>query len=91
MMVAVPFNLLLLRSPPDSGGKSPIQRLDRMTRRPGWRNEAAIADIAGRSWDRDREQDPLAMLRQSVAALAFDDRTSALRDVGVPTLVLHGR
>ena len=51
-------------------------------------DEAAVADRAGRSWDRGH--DPLGMLRQSVAVLASGDRTAELRSLRVPTLVLHG-
>ena len=48
----------------------------------------AVAEIAGRSYD--RVHDPQGMLRQSVAVLASGDRTERLRDVRVPTLVIHG-
>jgi pimeloyl-ACP methyl ester carboxylesterase len=49
---------------------------------------AAIADRAGRAYDRDF--DPGAILRQAVAELATGDRTAALRGIAVPTLVVHG-
>lgn len=51
-------------------------------------DQAAVADRAGRSYDRGH--DPLGMLRQSVAVLASADRTHRLRELRVPTLVLHG-
>ena len=51
-------------------------------------DEVAVADRAGRCYDRDR--DPLGMARQAVAALASGDRTARLRSLRVPTLVIHG-
>jgi pimeloyl-ACP methyl ester carboxylesterase len=51
-------------------------------------DEAAVADRAGRSYDRGH--DPSGMLRQSVASLASGARTERLRSLRVPTLVLHG-
>ena len=50
--------------------------------------KATIANI-GLSWDRDH--DPLAMMRQLVAVLRSGDRTSLLKQLHIPTLVLHGR
>ncbi|MEU1626142.1 alpha/beta hydrolase [Streptomyces sp. NPDC020096] len=51
-------------------------------------DEAAVADRAGRAYDRG--YDPLGMARQGVAALASGDRTARLRAVRIPTLVIHG-
>jgi pimeloyl-ACP methyl ester carboxylesterase len=51
-------------------------------------DEVAVADRAGRAWDRDH--DSSGMLRQSVAVLKSGDRTEKLRMVNVPTLVIHG-
>jgi len=51
-------------------------------------DEAAAADRAGRSWDRDH--DPLGMVRQAVAVLASGDRTARLGSLRLPALVLHG-
>ncbi|WP_203887191.1 alpha/beta fold hydrolase [Planotetraspora kaengkrachanensis] len=51
-------------------------------------DEAAVADRAGRSYDRGH--DPGGMLRQSLAVLASGDRTARLRSSRVPTLVIHG-
>jgi pimeloyl-ACP methyl ester carboxylesterase len=51
-------------------------------------DEAAVADRAGRSWDRDH--DPHGMLRQAVAVVASGDRTARLRELSLPALVLHG-
>jgi pimeloyl-ACP methyl ester carboxylesterase len=51
-------------------------------------DEEAVADRAGRAYDRGH--DPLGMLRQAVAVVASGDRTDHLRALQVPTLVLHG-
>jgi pimeloyl-ACP methyl ester carboxylesterase len=51
-------------------------------------DEATIADVAGRSYD--RAYDPLGAVRQLLAVHASGDRTPALRGVRVPTLVVHG-
>ncbi|MFF0550178.1 alpha/beta fold hydrolase [Streptomyces sp. NPDC004311] len=51
-------------------------------------DEAAAADRAGRSYDRDH--DPVGVTRQAVASLASGDRTARLRELAVPTLVIHG-
>jgi pimeloyl-ACP methyl ester carboxylesterase len=51
-------------------------------------DEAAVADRAARSYDRDHDR--LGMARQAVAVLASGDRTERLRLLRVPTLVLHG-
>jgi pimeloyl-ACP methyl ester carboxylesterase len=48
----------------------------------------AIADRAGRAFD--RAFDPLGMARQGIAVLASGDRTSRLRALDVPALVVHG-
>jgi pimeloyl-ACP methyl ester carboxylesterase len=52
-------------------------------------DEAAVADRAGRSWDRDRDR-AAGMLRQAVAVLASGDRTGPLAGLEVQTLVIHG-
>jgi pimeloyl-ACP methyl ester carboxylesterase len=52
-------------------------------------DEAAVADRAGRSWDRDRDR-AAGMLRQAIAVLASGDRTAQLAGLKVPTLVIHG-
>lgn len=51
-------------------------------------DEAAVADRAGRSWDRDH--DPQVMVRQAVAVLKSGDRTERLHDLRIPALVIHG-
>jgi len=52
------------------------------------RDEAAIAERAGRAFD--RAFDPQGLARQAVAVLASGDRTPRLGAVTVPTLVIHG-
>jgi pimeloyl-ACP methyl ester carboxylesterase len=52
-------------------------------------DEARIRDVAIRSFDRGH--DPGGYLRQLTAVLGQPDRTSKLRRLGVPTLVIHGR
>jgi len=51
-------------------------------------DEEYLPDVAGRSWDRGH--DPEGYLRQLAAAVAQPNRTTALRRVAVPTLVIHG-
>jgi pimeloyl-ACP methyl ester carboxylesterase len=51
-------------------------------------DEEWIRERAARSYD--RAYDPLATGRQLVAILASGDRTAALGDVSVPTVVVHG-
>lgn len=50
--------------------------------------EARIAGVAARSWDRGH--DPLGLARHAVASLASGDRTERLRALTLPTLVIHG-
>lgn len=47
-----------------------------------------IATTAGIAWDRDH--DPMAPARQGIASIASGDRTQKLRNLTVPTLVIHG-
>ncbi len=49
---------------------------------------AAVAEVAGLAYDRDH--DAVAIARQAVATVASGDRTPRLRELDVPTLVLHG-
>jgi pimeloyl-ACP methyl ester carboxylesterase len=48
----------------------------------------ALAERAGRAFD--RSFDPGGFVRQGAAVLASADRTPRLRDIRVPTLVIHG-
>jgi pimeloyl-ACP methyl ester carboxylesterase len=76
--------------PPDRAGFIDWRiRSLRVVGSPGFEfDEAAVAETAGRAYDRDHDR--LAMVRQSVAALASGDRTARLRSVRVPALVVHG-
>ncbi|MBT1698035.1 alpha/beta hydrolase [Fulvivirgaceae bacterium PWU4] len=51
-------------------------------------NERHAEEIAGIAWDRDH--DPTAIVRQAVAVLKSGDRTSRLRSLKIPSLVIHG-
>lgn len=51
-------------------------------------DETAVAETAGRVYDRGRDHE--AMMRHFVAVLASGDRTTQLRTLHLPTLVLHG-
>ena len=51
-------------------------------------DRAAIAERAGRAFD--RSYDPAGLLRQGRAVLASSDRTPRLRELRIPTLVIHG-
>ena len=53
---------------------------------PNDENEAAAR--AGRAYDRC--YDPTGVARQAIASVASGDRTERLRDLSVPTLVIHG-
>ncbi len=56
---------------------------------PGYEfDEAALRERAGRSFD--RAYDPVGVGRQLVAILASGDRTPRLKELRVPTLVIHG-
>jgi pimeloyl-ACP methyl ester carboxylesterase len=56
---------------------------------PGYpRDEAYLADLAGRSFD--RAYDPAGYARQVAAILAQRDRSRRLRNLELPTTVLHG-
>jgi pimeloyl-ACP methyl ester carboxylesterase len=64
-------------------------QLFRVVGSPGYPlDEARIADIAGRSYD--RAYDPAGGVRQRLAVHASGDRTEGLRGLRVPTLVVHG-
>jgi pimeloyl-ACP methyl ester carboxylesterase len=64
-------------------------RASRAVGSPGYSSdENEIAARAGRAYD--RSYDPIGIARQAVATVASGDRTERLRDVNVPTLVIHG-
>ena len=52
-------------------------------------DEEGLRDRTGRAFD--RSYDPPGALRQLAAVAASGDRTEQLREVRVPTLVIHGR
>jgi pimeloyl-ACP methyl ester carboxylesterase len=52
------------------------------------KDENEIATRAGRAYD--RSHDPQGIVRQAVATVASGDRTERLRQLRVPTLVIHG-
>ena len=52
------------------------------------RDPEEVRRLAGDSYDRDH--DPFGTLRQLAAIMASGDRTSELRRIGAPTLVIHG-
>jgi pimeloyl-ACP methyl ester carboxylesterase len=61
----------------------------RVVASPGFEfDETTATERAGRIFDRG--YDPTAMPRQGVAVLAGGDRTERLRQLHVPTLVMHG-
>ena len=56
---------------------------------PGYPLDTAwLAEVAGQSYD--RAYDPMGVARQLLAIHASGDRTTALRALDVPTLVIHG-
>jgi pimeloyl-ACP methyl ester carboxylesterase len=81
----------LLRQAPNSreGYSDHLLSLFNVIGSPGFpRNEARLKDVAGRMFD--RAHDPAAPGRQLGAIVASGDRTSALRQIKAPTLVIHG-
>jgi pimeloyl-ACP methyl ester carboxylesterase len=51
-------------------------------------DEEEVAERAGRAYD--RSYDPIGVARQALASVAAGDRTERLRQLDVPTLVIHG-
>ncbi len=76
--------------PPDRAGFVDWQvRATRTVGSPGFPfDERDVAERAARTFDRG--YDLAGMIRQSIAVLASGDRTAQLREVRVPTLVIHG-
>jgi pimeloyl-ACP methyl ester carboxylesterase len=81
-----------LLSPPATSRQEAVDRtvsIFRVVGSPGFElDEVDLRERAGLSYD--RADDPLGVARQLVAIMASGDRTSSLRSVNVPTLVLHG-
>lgn len=84
------YKFFLTRAPNDRDAF--IERLMRIFAvigSPGFpRNEDRLRELAGLSYDRDH--DPVAPSRQLAAIFASGDRTSLLRRIRAPTLVIHG-
>lgn len=56
---------------------------------PAWpADPVVVAATAGLAWDRDHDE--ASVVRQAVATVASGDRTAGLRELAVPTLVIHG-
>jgi pimeloyl-ACP methyl ester carboxylesterase len=51
-------------------------------------DEGEVAAVAGLAYDRC--YDPIGVARQAIATVASGDRTEGLRQLAVPTLVIHG-
>ena len=81
-----------LLSPPAASRAQAIERtvaIVRVIGSPGFElDEAAIRRRTGLAYD--RSNDPVGVARQLVAIAASGDRTAALGEVSVPTLVVHG-
>jgi pimeloyl-ACP methyl ester carboxylesterase len=84
------YRFFLRRAPEDREGF--IERLVQLFAvigSPGFpRDDERVREIAGRSYD--RAHDPAAPSRQLGAIFASGDRTSQLRQIRLPTLVIHG-
>jgi pimeloyl-ACP methyl ester carboxylesterase len=82
----------LFAGPPAVSRNDVIQlalRASRIVGSPGYpRGEDEVAAAAGRAYD--RSHDPIGSARQAIATVASGDRTERLRQVQVPTLVIHG-
>jgi pimeloyl-ACP methyl ester carboxylesterase len=83
---------VLFSGPPAVTRDDVIQQMLRAVRTvgsPGYpTDEAEVADRAGRAYDRC--YDPVGVVRQAIATVASGDRTERLRQLSVPTLVIHG-
>ena len=84
------YRFLLGRAP--DGREAFVERLERLFSvigSPGFpRNEDRFRDLVGRMYDRDH--DPAGPGRQLGAIIASGDRTSRVRQIKAPTLVIHG-
>jgi pimeloyl-ACP methyl ester carboxylesterase len=89
---ATPAAMEVLMAPPARSRQEAMDRVVTSYREigsPGYPlDEEALRERAGVSFD--RAYDPFGAGRQLVAILASGDRTERLRDVHVPTLVIHG-
>jgi pimeloyl-ACP methyl ester carboxylesterase len=82
----------LLLAPPVQSREQAVERsvaTYRLIGSPGYPlDEAWVRSIAGQAYD--RAYDPLGGARQLLAIMASGDRTEGLRQLDVPTLVVHG-
>ena len=89
---ATPEAMAVLMAPPPKDRESYFEAYKRtwsVLRGPGFPlDEAKDLERAARAWDRGLN--PPGVARQLAAILASGDRTQALRNVRVPTLVIHG-
>ncbi len=89
---AEPEALAALTRPPATGRAQAIEdsvTWYRLVGSPGYpSDEAYLREKAARSYDRALH--PAGALRQAAAVVASGDRTAKLREVRVPSLVLHG-
>src|SRR6185369_14527882 len=87
-----PEAMALFAAPPVVTREDAVQRVVntfRLIGSPGFTPDIdAIRDRAGRAYD--RAFDPLGMARQGLAVIASGDRTARLRQLELPTLVIHG-
>ena len=90
---ASPEAMAALFLPPPTDADQAAERslqVYRVIGSPGYRlDEKRLADTARRSFARGH--DPAGVARQFSAIVASPDRTPGLRDLDVPTLVIHGK
>lgn len=81
-----------LAGPPPKNREEAMERTVqnfRVVGSPGYPlDEEEVRERAGLAYD--RSNDPLGMMRQAVAVIASGDRTPRLRNLHLPTLVIHG-
>jgi len=89
---AEPWALALLGRPPASTREQAIADSVEGYRRlgsPGYPDDEAFL-LAKATSNYDRARHPVGTLRHAAAVVASGDRTSRLRDVRLPALVIHG-
>jgi pimeloyl-ACP methyl ester carboxylesterase len=81
---------VLMSPPPQDRQQSQDRRVaaNAVWGSPGLTSEQELRAWAGRAWD--RRHDPYGVIRQLAAILAAGSRSDALRQLTVPTLVIHG-